>query len=149
MGTIVIEQIVATDPQRVWAAWTTADGLAAWWWPHLPGAAYVVDARRGGQYRIGSVQAGIGVYGTFERGDEPRQLVFSWVWITGTGEEPEDRVTVGFADLGTTRPGSWSLTRWPAAIRATTTSRAGATCWDDWVSWSEPVASLGVRRASG
>ena len=99
MGTIVIEQVVSAEPQRVWAAWTTADGLAAWWWPHLPDTAYVVDARRGGEYQIRSVQAGIGVRGTFERVDEPRQLVFSWVWITGTEEEPEDRVTVGFNDL--------------------------------------------------
>ena len=29
-----------------------------------------------------------------------------------------------------------------------TTGRAGATCWHDWVSWSEPVASVGGRRAS-
>lgn len=59
-----------------------------------------MGARRGDQYRIGSVQAGFRARGTFERVDEPRQLVFSWVWITGSGEEPEDRVTVGFADLG-------------------------------------------------
>lgn len=59
-----------------------------------------MGARRGDQYRIGSVQAGIGARGMFERVDEPRQLVFSWVWITGSGEEPEDRVTIGSADLG-------------------------------------------------
>ena len=135
-------------PQRVWAAWTTADGLAAWWWPHLPDTAYVVDARRGGEYQIRSVQAGIGVRGTFERVDEPRQLVFSWVWITGTGEEPEDRVTVGFADLGNDTTRVVVAHEMASGDSATTTSRAGARCWDDWVSWSEPVASVGGRRAS-
>ena len=100
MSTIGIEQVVAAAPQRVWSAWTTPEGLAAWWWRHLPDTAYVVDARRGGQYRISSVQAGFSVRGTFQRVDEPRELVFSWVWRTGSEEEPEDRVTVGFADLG-------------------------------------------------
>ena len=101
MSAIWIEQVVSAAPQRVWAAWTTADGLASWWWPHLPDTEYAVDARPGGEYRISSVQAGIGVRGTFERVEEPRELGFSWVWLTGSEEEPEDRVTVGFADLGT------------------------------------------------
>ena len=98
MSTIGIDQVVEAAPRRVWAAWTTAEGLAAWWWPHLPDTEYAVDARPGGEYRISSVHAGM--RGTFERVDEPRELVFSWVWLTGSEEEPEDRVTVGFADLG-------------------------------------------------
>src|SRR5690349_4023816 len=100
MRPIRVEQVVAAAPPRVWAAWTTAGGLAAWWWPHLPDTQYAVDARPGGGYEIRSRGAGIGVRGRFERVDEPHELAFSWVWLTGTEEEPEDRVTVELTDLG-------------------------------------------------
>jgi uncharacterized protein YndB with AHSA1/START domain len=133
MSTIRIEQVVAAPPQRVWAAWTTSAGLAAWWWPHLPDTAYAVDARRGGQYRISSAQAGIGVRGRFERVDEPRELVFSWVWLTGSEEEPEDRVTVGLSDLGT------DTTR----VVVTHQMRSGGSGEDYRQGWSDVLARLG------
>ena len=133
MSTIRIEQVVAAPAQRVWVAWTTSAGLAAWWWPHLPDTVYAVDARRGGQFRISSVQAGIGVRGTFERVDEPRELVFSWAWLTGSEEGPEDRVTVTFADLGndTTR------------VVVGHEMRSGGSGEDYRQGWSDVMAQLG------
>ena len=65
MSTIGIEQFVAAAPQRVWAAWTTAEGLAAGWWPHQSDTVYAVVARPGGEYRISCVHAGMGVRGSF------------------------------------------------------------------------------------
>ncbi len=133
MSTIAFEQVVAAPPQRVWAAWTTSAGLAAWWWPHLPDTVYAVDARRGGQFRISSVQAGIGVRGTFERVDEPRELVFSWVWLTGSEEEPEDRVSVGLSDVGN------NTTR----VVVGHEMRSGGSGEDYRQGWSDVLARLG------
>ncbi len=100
MSTLRVEQVVDTDRARVWAAWTTADGLRAWWWPQLPDTTYAVDARVGGSYRIWSEQAAIGVHGELERVDEPRELGFTWRWLDGGAELPADAVTVAFTDLG-------------------------------------------------
>jgi uncharacterized protein YndB with AHSA1/START domain len=49
-----LEQPVPAAPDEVYAAWTSADGLARWWWPHLPDTTYEVDARVGGTYEIRS-----------------------------------------------------------------------------------------------
>ena len=136
---IGIEQVVAAAPQRVWSAWTTPEGLASWWWPHLPDTTYAVDARRGGQYRISSVQAGISVRGTFQRVDEPRELVFSWVWRTESEEEPEDRVTVGFADLGN------DTTRVVVGHQMS----SGGSGEDYRQGWSDVLARLGERVGPG
>jgi uncharacterized protein YndB with AHSA1/START domain len=47
MSTITVSRVVAAVPERVFAAWTDAAELAAWWWPQLPGTTYDVDARAG------------------------------------------------------------------------------------------------------
>ena len=62
---IVVEQHVPADPTAVHAAFTSADALARWWWPHLPDTTYAVDGRTGGAYEIRSAAAGIGVRGDF------------------------------------------------------------------------------------
>ena len=36
-STITIARTVAATPERVFAAWTDAEQLAAWWWPQLGG----------------------------------------------------------------------------------------------------------------
>ena len=46
-STITLSRTVAAAPQRVFAAWTEAEQLAAWWWPQLAGTTYDVDARLG------------------------------------------------------------------------------------------------------
>ena len=71
---IVVEQDVPADPTAVHAAFTSADALARWWWPHLPGTTYAVDGRTGGAYEIRSADAGIGVRGEFVELEPPTSI---------------------------------------------------------------------------
>jgi uncharacterized protein YndB with AHSA1/START domain len=91
---LVVEQHVAADAAAVYAAWTSADGLATWWWPHLADTVYEVDARVGGAYRIWSEAAGIGVRGEFLRLDEPREIGMTWEWLNDQGTPVPEQVWV-------------------------------------------------------
>lgn len=71
---LVVEQQVPAEPERVFGAWTSAEALEAWWWPHIPDTTYEVDARVGGAYEIRSEAAGIGVRGEFLELDPPRAI---------------------------------------------------------------------------
>ncbi len=91
---LVVEQHVAAAPEALWSAWTSAEGLARWWWPHLPDATYEVDGKPGGGYRIESTAAGIGVQGEFLEVEEPHGLVITWQWLEAGVPGPVDRVAV-------------------------------------------------------
>ncbi|MGB3184546.1 MAG: SRPBCC domain-containing protein [Ornithinimicrobium sp.] len=106
MNTITMTRTVQARLERAYAAWTDAELLATWWWPHLPDTSYQVDARVGGNYTIYSATASIGVQGEFLVMDPPTLLRFTWVWLTDgqaavvEGTPVVDRVEVSFADLG-------------------------------------------------
>ena len=100
-STITISRTVAASPERVFAAWTDVDQLAAWWWPQLAGTTYDVDARPGGRYRISSPAIGTTVAGSYSEVEPPRRLVFTWVWMDdGEQESGEDTVVVTFEPDG-------------------------------------------------
>jgi uncharacterized protein YndB with AHSA1/START domain len=97
MSTITLTRRVAASPERVFAAWTDVEQLAAWWWPQLAGTTYDVDARPGGRYRIESPAIGATVTGVYTEVDPPRRLVFTWVWQdVGEPASVEDTVVVTF-----------------------------------------------------
>ena len=88
---LVAEQLVPADPTQVHAAFTSADALARWWWPHLPDTTYAVDGQTGGAYEIRSAAAGIGVRGNFVAPDPPTSIRMTWIWLDDDREvEPED-----------------------------------------------------------
>jgi uncharacterized protein YndB with AHSA1/START domain len=94
--TLVVEQHVPAEINRVWAAWTTAEGMAAWWWPQLSDTTYTIDVRAGGAYRIESAGAGIGVRGTYLSVEEPNELLISWIWLADDEPQAEERVRIQF-----------------------------------------------------
>ncbi len=94
---LVLTQAVAADPAATFAAFTSADGLARWWWPHLPDTTYAVDARDGGSYDIRSEAAGIGVRGEFLELDEPRLIRMTWTWMDDGVGDAEEAVTLALA----------------------------------------------------
>ena len=88
---LVAEQLVPADPTQVHAAFTSADALARWWWPHQPDTTYAVDGQTGGAYEIRSAAAGIGVRGNFVALDPPTSIRMTWIWLDDDREvEPED-----------------------------------------------------------
>jgi len=96
--TITISRTVSALPGRVFAAWTDAARLAAWWWPQLAGTTYDVDVRPGGSFRIHSPAIGATVSGVYTEVDPPRRLAFTWIWQDEDEPEPvvEDTVVVTF-----------------------------------------------------
>ena len=95
---ISVRRIMRASSERVFAAWTDARQLQAWWGP--PGVTCPeaeVDLRIGGVYRIanrlpdGTVAW---ITGRFQRIDPPHELVFSWRFEGGP--EGESQVTVRF-----------------------------------------------------
>ena len=97
---IVVEVRVAASPERAFAAFTSAEELALWWWPHIPDTSYAFDARPGGFYAIRSVAAGIGVEGEVVRLDASSSLELTWRWLDDGRPEPEEPVTITFAPAG-------------------------------------------------
>jgi uncharacterized protein YndB with AHSA1/START domain len=96
--TITIARTVGAPPERVYAAWTDAAQLAAWWWPQLADTTYDVDVRAGGRFRIHSPGIPATVTGTYTEVDRPRRLAFTWNWDDhgDTGAVAEDTVVVTF-----------------------------------------------------
>jgi uncharacterized protein YndB with AHSA1/START domain len=96
--TLTIARTVAATPERVFAAWTDPDQLAAWWWPQLAGTTYDVDARPGGRFRIESPAIGVTVTGVYTEVDPSRRLAFTWSWEDEGAPESvvEDTVIVTF-----------------------------------------------------
>ncbi len=97
---VAIEEQVPAGPHAVFAAWTSADHLARWWWPHIPDTTYSVDFRIGGRFEIVSPAAGIGVQGEFVSIDEPRMLEMTWRWLTDGVSEVEETVRIDFTPDG-------------------------------------------------
>lgn len=98
MTPVVLTHHVPAPLAAVYAAWTSAELLATWWWPHLPDTTYQIDARIGGSYRIRSEAAGIGARGRFTELDEPHRIGMTWIWETGEELSPADTVTVDFGE---------------------------------------------------
>lgn len=97
---VVVEQRVDAPPDDVFAAWTTAESLARWWWPHIADTAYAMDARAGGSYAIRSAVAGIGVEGEVVQVEPPHRLRLTWRWLNDGVPEPEEPVEVVLAADG-------------------------------------------------
>jgi uncharacterized protein YndB with AHSA1/START domain len=96
-STITVTRTVDASAERVFAAWTDAQQLAAWWWPQLAGTTYDVDMRPGGRFRIQSPAIKVRVWGVYTEVEPPRRLVFTWNWEHE--DEPtavEDHVVVTF-----------------------------------------------------
>lgn len=86
--TLRIERRIAASPERVFAAWTTAEGLKHWFSPTPEHAVLVhdLDLKVGGRYRVemrhSSGEAHI-VIGNYREITPPKRLVFTWQWETG------------------------------------------------------------------
>ena len=81
---------LAHPPERVWAALTTAEGLAAWF-----GNEATIDLRPGGSARMRWTEEGFTAQMRVERVEEPRVFGFTW-GIYGLPEDDPRRTYVEF-----------------------------------------------------
>lgn len=95
------QQTFKATPERLWQAWTTEEGLAAWWWNGWPTTTYAVDLRVGGGYRITAEPQQIGVHGQYLEILPLQRLVFSWIWVDdGVDGDLTEHVEVQFVPVG-------------------------------------------------
>lgn len=85
---------------RVWAAWSSADALAGWWWSHWDDVTIDADIRVGGSYRIVAERHGIAVSGEYLVVDPEQRLAFTWIWTDEDGASHDEAVDVMFRDRG-------------------------------------------------
>lgn len=95
---IRMEQLVPEPCADVWTAWTTAPGLATWWWTGWDDTTYEVEARVGGRYRIAAPAVGVAVHGEFERVHAPTAFDATWIWTDDEGTSPVEHVRVELRD---------------------------------------------------
>ncbi len=91
MASLTVERVVAAPPERVWRSFTDADALASWFWPPRLEAEARVEAVPGGELRIRSEVADLGVTGRVSEVADQRMLATSWRW---DGEHHETAVTI-------------------------------------------------------
>jgi uncharacterized protein YndB with AHSA1/START domain len=91
MNPVVISRALAAAPERVFAAFTDADALTAWFWPSTWDTSVRSDPIVGGRYHIRSEQNQIGVSGTFTTLTPFTFIAFTWKW---DGESAESVVSV-------------------------------------------------------
>jgi uncharacterized protein YndB with AHSA1/START domain len=103
---IVQERILHAAPEEVFAAWSDAEGMAAWMCPgpDTTHATVEVDFRVGGRFRI--IMHGERDYthsGEYLEIEPPRRLVFTWVseWVDAS--EARTRVSVSIEPVGAGR----------------------------------------------
>ncbi len=101
MASLTVERVVAAPPQRVWRSFADPVALASWFWPPRLETDARVEAVPGGELRIRSEVADLGVSGRVSEVDEGRMLATSWRW---DGEDHETAVTIELVpDGGGTR----------------------------------------------
>jgi uncharacterized protein YndB with AHSA1/START domain len=100
---LVVRRTIRAPREKVFAAWTEARHLIAWWGPNAavncPSAE--VDLRVGGRYRIANRFPDgrlLWIVGEFEVIEPPSRLVFSWK--LGDEAARAERVSVEFESRG-------------------------------------------------
>jgi uncharacterized protein YndB with AHSA1/START domain len=88
---------LAAVPERVRAALTVADELAAWYWPASLAPEAFSEPEVGGRFSVASTMSGMGVSGEYVALEVPRRIVQTWRW---DGEERESRVCIDLAADG-------------------------------------------------
>jgi uncharacterized protein YndB with AHSA1/START domain len=112
-GLRVVRDLPA-DPARVWSAFTSAQGLATWWWTHWDDVRISADVRPGGSYRIQAPQQGIVVEGTYLDVEPDHHLAFTWCWRDADGASVDEacdlrlEAAAGGTRLTLTHTGPWT-----------------------------------------
>ncbi|MDR6969810.1 SRPBCC family protein [Leifsonia shinshuensis] len=95
-----VTRTVDAEPERVWAAIASAEGLRTWWWRHWSDVTIEADVRVGGRYRIEAPGAEIAVEGRYLVVEPPQRLAFGWRWIDADGSSVDEAVDITLSAAG-------------------------------------------------
>ena len=98
MTELTVTRLLNAAPERVWRAFTSADELAAWFWPDAWDTTVSVDLRVGGRYRVASVPIGMAFGGEYLEIEPIDLLRQTWRW---DGDDDETLVTIRLTPDGT------------------------------------------------
>jgi uncharacterized protein YndB with AHSA1/START domain len=91
MASLTVERALPASRERVWSAFAEPAELAAWFWPPRMQTEARIDAAEGGEVRIRSEVADLGLSGRVTEAEAPRLLAFTWRW---DGEDDETHATL-------------------------------------------------------
>jgi Uncharacterized conserved protein len=99
-----LEKVLASPPERVFAAFTDGDELRQWWGPEAFTVRHLqFDVAEGASYRI-TMQPPDGdafhLGGMFRVVEPPRRLVFTFVWEEPDPDDQETLVVLSFESAG-------------------------------------------------
>ena len=99
-----LEKVLASPPERVFAAFIDAGGLTQWWGPEAFTVPHLqFDVAEGASYRI-TMQPPDGdafhLGGTFRVVEPPCRLVFTFAWEEPDPDDQETLVTLSFERAG-------------------------------------------------
>lgn len=77
-----LRRALPASPARVWALWTTPEGLASWYFPAYLGCRAEIDLRPGGRWRLASEDQPFALEGEYLAIEAPRRLVMRTRLVT-------------------------------------------------------------------
>ena len=99
-----LEKVLASPPERIFAAFVDAEHLRQWWGPDGFAAAGVeLDVAEGADYRITMQPARGDVFhirGTFRAIEAPRRLAYTFAYEEPDPDDQETLVTLEFVPAG-------------------------------------------------
>jgi len=95
-----LEASIDASVSEVWRAWSSAEGLASWWWAHWDDVTITADVQVGGAYRVDAPDHGIALSGEYLVVDPDRRLAFTWRWTDADGTSRDEAVDVTFEAKG-------------------------------------------------
>lgn len=89
--------LLAASLERIWAALTVADELAAWYWPPSLKPKVFSEPVVGGRFSVGSTASGIGFSGKYVTLHPPHRMEQTWRW---DGDDRASRVRIDLVSHG-------------------------------------------------
>lgn len=98
-GPLSMERDLPGDLDTIWRAFSTVEGLRAWWWNHWDDVEIAFEASPGARYRFGVESAGVDLTGTVLEVEPREHLSYTWEWTDADGTATHEAVDLRFTPI--------------------------------------------------